>query len=733
MLKHLQKPLSLLLLGIFLFQPLFVFAQTVDLVTDPKFDSNNIISDEDLTDTLSMTPEQIQEFLQAKGGAITGYVEPTPPSGELKSAARIIWQAAQDARVNPEVLLVMLQKEQSLIEDPSPAQKQYDWATGYSRCDGCAGVEAYKGFGNQVRASANRLRYYFDHPSEFPRFSVGQGATTSDGFVVTVKNQATAGLYIYNPWRGGARVDNRLVGANYNFYKIWTRYFAPQFADRTLVKERDSNVWWFIQDGTRRPFVADEVVQALFDMPVRSSAPLVPSRKLTRYYPIGGVVTLDEVYAGVYVNNSLPAQTFAGDLVATTIQYRNVGKRIWKKGEVVLTIADVAGAPTPLALLPPPPPPPSKAPVKTKIKTKISAAPVNTTLAASSAAVNNFWKHPAGRFSFTQEQVAPGELAEFSVPLQFPKEARGYESLLALSVLPHEDVLETREVSSSRHGLLVVGEPLYQSKVVINTIPSEMKAGQTAKVEIQLQNTSKIEWKKLSLRLSSTDESGKKTNPFKHSSWRDSTKVALMKEQVVKPGETAHFLFTIRAPRIPGVLITRYRFSLFDALRKLNDTTLLVGGEQALLVKTTVDKPTGVAKTTEAQSAWKAQLMEFGIPDTMKPGDSTEVLLKLKNTGTSTWKQTTVRLSSYAADGKNQNPFHDEEWRDEVRVVLLKESVVAPGDFGTFIFSITAPSKKQSYRSIYRLTIHDREKGIDGIPLLINDEKKEIIATTRVE
>jgi len=91
-----------------------------------------------------------------------------------------------------------------------------------------------------------------------------------------------------------------------------------------------------------------------------------------------------------------------------------------------------------------------------------------------------------------------------------------------------------------------------------------------------------------------------------------------------------------------------------------------------------------------------------------------------------------MRLSSFAEDGKSQNPFHDENWRDATRVVFMGEDIVKPGEIGTFIFDITAPKLKKLYRTQYRLTIHDQAKGIDGTPLLINDGKDQIIATTTV-
>ena len=49
-----------------------------------------------------------------------------------ESAAHIIWRAAQDYSINPQVLIVLLEKEQSLVTDPWPNHRQYAKATGFA-------------------------------------------------------------------------------------------------------------------------------------------------------------------------------------------------------------------------------------------------------------------------------------------------------------------------------------------------------------------------------------------------------------------------------------------------------------------------------------------------------------------------------------------------------------------------------------------------------------------------
>ena len=82
------------------------------------------------------------------------------PDGE--SAAHVIWQAAQDYRINPQVLIVLLQKEQGLITDSWPNNRQFKVATGYGCPDTAPCAEQYFGFKNQVRKAAAMFRTVLD-------------------------------------------------------------------------------------------------------------------------------------------------------------------------------------------------------------------------------------------------------------------------------------------------------------------------------------------------------------------------------------------------------------------------------------------------------------------------------------------------------------------------------------------------------------------------------------------
>ncbi len=214
---------------------------------DPDFNPNYIISDFELTDYSSMSIIDIRYFLNQNNGILKKYTVKNPSNGKLMDAAEVIYNASKIYKINPKYLLVLLQKEQSLITDPSPTQKQLDWATGYAVCDSCLmtdnEIQKYKGFYNQVTNAAKRNRFYIDNKNTSWFFKT-QSYYSIDGQTVSPINQATANLYNYTPH----------INGNYNFWKIWQKWFAKKYPNGSIIKENGSQTIWLIEDDKKRPF-----------------------------------------------------------------------------------------------------------------------------------------------------------------------------------------------------------------------------------------------------------------------------------------------------------------------------------------------------------------------------------------------------------------------------------------------------------------------------------------------
>ncbi len=239
-------------LAIFFFAASFAFAAPLPS-SAAVFNPNFVISDEELTDYTSMTLSSIARFLRNKAGILKAYIDPE----SKKTAAEIIFESAWKERINPKYLLVTLQKEQSLVEDPTPTKDQLDWATGWGVCDSCSKrdprLQKYKGFKTQVEYAAGGTRFYLDNPHKFSRKT--GGTYKIDGKPVTFLNDATRALYLYTPHLQGVR----------NFWKIWQRWFGKVYPDGTLLQAKGDPGVWLIQYGIKRPFQSKAALLTRYD------------------------------------------------------------------------------------------------------------------------------------------------------------------------------------------------------------------------------------------------------------------------------------------------------------------------------------------------------------------------------------------------------------------------------------------------------------------------------------
>jgi len=250
------------------------------------FNPNNIISDEEMLDSSAMSLSEISAFLKQKDGYISKMKFPDA-FGQSRSAAEIIFNAAvnnydcensddykkwtdaqkkvycKPAQVNPKILLVLLQKEQSLLDHKAPSQKKLDWATGYGVCDSCSmsdpSIQRFKGFGKQINSAALQFYDYVTNPRDYG-FKVGEtyniSNTNKPNTIVRPENNATAGLYNYTP---------HVYNGNYNFFKLWNKYFTFSYTNGTLMQIKGEVGVWLIQDGVRRPFLTKGALTSRFD------------------------------------------------------------------------------------------------------------------------------------------------------------------------------------------------------------------------------------------------------------------------------------------------------------------------------------------------------------------------------------------------------------------------------------------------------------------------------------
>ena len=175
------------------------------------------------------------------------------------SSAQIIYNAAQQYGINPQVLLVMLKKESYAWGDNWPLKDEYNTVMGYACPDNAACDTKYYGFYNQVTTAAWQLnKYKTDWENKTFKFNYRPGAvnniyyspTTSCGKKqVYIENIATASLYIYTPYTPNDAALKAYPGTancgsygNRNFFMYFVEWFgttrAPEKPAEQPVQEQ---------------------------------------------------------------------------------------------------------------------------------------------------------------------------------------------------------------------------------------------------------------------------------------------------------------------------------------------------------------------------------------------------------------------------------------------------------------------------------------------------------------
>lgn len=285
---------------------LFTGNQTANAAPVVGFNAGNIISDNVFTNSQTMNPGQILNFLNSKvpscdtdgtrpateyGSSLThaqyaasrGW--PGPPYTCLKdyaeggrSAAQIIYDVSQTFQINPQVLIVLLQKEQSLITDTWPLPVQYKSATGYGCPDTAACDSQYYGFTNQVTWAAKMFRAIMnDSPTWYTPYVLGNNFirwspnTSCGGSTVNIQNRATKALYNYTPYQptqasldagyGDAPGDCDAHG-NRNFYLYFNDWFGSTLYGN-LVRTPENSTVYLVSGGTKYPIGDMNILVAL--------------------------------------------------------------------------------------------------------------------------------------------------------------------------------------------------------------------------------------------------------------------------------------------------------------------------------------------------------------------------------------------------------------------------------------------------------------------------------------
>jgi hypothetical protein len=235
-------------------------ARLVAATTGPQFDASYIISDELFYNGSALDADGVQQFLDEQVPAcapgvvcLADYTQKTVTrAGDdvcdayrghaSETGAEIVAKVGLACGISQKALLVLLQKEQSLVGNAAPTAGDFSFATGYACPDTAACDVEYSGFYNQVYWAAWQLKRYANPPGTSKFFTtrpIGEPSpiaynpdASCGGADVTLKNLATAALYYYTPYQPNpatvAGSDDDPCGAygNLNFWRFYSAWFG---------------------------------------------------------------------------------------------------------------------------------------------------------------------------------------------------------------------------------------------------------------------------------------------------------------------------------------------------------------------------------------------------------------------------------------------------------------------------------------------------------------------------
>jgi hypothetical protein len=568
-----------------------------------------------------------------------------------KKASQIIYDVAHKYSINPQVLIVLLQKEQGLVTDTWPLNIQYRSATGYGCPDTAPCDSQYYGLTNQLDWSAKMFRSIINqdpnwyspyirgsnpkvywHPSggNYVNTTGADDSRAGCGYnSLTISNWSTASLYSYTPYRPNQAALNAGYGTGDGCSSYGNRNFYSYFTD------------WF---GT-------------------TAAPS---------------------YAAEQVTQSADPSLAPGSTVSVFIDFRNFGNQSWYDDSV----ASANG----------------------RHSVRLATAnPINR----SSAFSHSSWlsnNRPSGNFdtvfnanntaySTNPHIVKPGETGRFRFTLNVPAgySAGSYREVFSLvedggsgqirmSVYPWIDITVQRVVKAAF--------------VTQSSYPSLRPGESTSASFITFKNTGNTTWYDDStatknnakpVRLATMNPTNR-TSIFAGGNWgtdgnRPSRSFTAVynangdaystNPHIVKPGESARFQFTTTNPDNNTPASYREYFGPIEE-----------GG--AGVIATTPVTPWLDISSTDADTA-KAVVASDVI--SIARTNTLTRTYQFKNTGTKTWGSSIkLRVVDGSASG-----LRGQGWNSDEEAATLNEASVAPGDIGSFTVNYRATAQPGNY------------------------------------
>lgn len=635
--KRLKLTLLALIIGCIPVLPAFNNSK-VNALSSSDWVAGRIIDDSVFFNPHTMSADNIQTFLNSKVPTCTGsnptclksfvvQEVPTIPAdaycgqingGSNFNAATIIKIVTAACGMNPQAMLVLIQKEQGLVTSTAPTDRMYKFATGFCVYDtgppppSCAGTE---GFFNQVYYAARQFQKYAKNPNNY-NFAAGRASkvqynpnVSCGSSDVMMQNQATAGLYNYTPYQPNqAALDagwgEAPCGAygNRNFWRyFWTWFgnpigseyawlidnFTYSSGDVIASKGYEETLTLKARNVGRQPWYnhGNHPVRLGTWEPANRSTSILPTRIATL---LESVVQPNEIGTFQFRINPQNAGVFVESL---NLVAENYAWMAWPGFRPTITVSDSPyqwrvdrvsyGAGTGVM-------DPGSTQSMTVFATntgnsawsKTSGPPVWLGTwppgRASTVGVSpnsSKWPSPTRVTQMNDSTVAAGGplgsggQTAFEFEVRMPSGGDYYERLTL--VAEGHSWFNDAGLTLYLHGKTYAWQPVWQS---LSTGNPNIPRNTEFTVTVRVKNTGEMTWNKggsFPVRLG-TAAPLNRGSAFYHSSWISDTRPAGLVENSVAHGAEGTFTFTARTPNTPGPRFERFSL-VAEGMQWFND------------------------------------------------------------------------------------------------------------------------------------------------------------------
>lgn len=257
-------------------------------------------------------------------------------------------------------------------------------------------------------------------------------------------------------------------------------------------------------------------------------------------------------------------------------------------------------------------------------------------------------------------------------------------------------------------------ELVWKTTSVINIAP-----GKRITFEAQFKNTGTETWRSSGdhfIALNVTNPPGRES-VFRDIFWPKDYRPAVMKTEVVKPGEVGLFRFALTAPLQEEWYVEKFGLVAEHLI-------WIEGGDLEIAMK--VGNPT---------PHFQAELVDQAFEEiTIEPGKAITFWVDFKNTGSQTWYKNGehfVALNVTDPVGR-ESPFRHDFWPLAYRPAKIKNEIVKPDEVARFEFALQAPENPDNYVEKFGLVAENLtwiKNGTFEIPINVKIEPEPVIET----